>query len=164
MAVIAYLYNDSFSHKELGVTVGGLNTDTINSAVNGRWDGQYGNVYATVSDSYDRQNHDHLGLHRDIQLHAGGESLWHQFGASGSDDLLGAVLVDVKGFSEQDEQSQGLQLEARVAGSRTLQLGQSDSVLFPYLDFSLALLKLTTVIRVTSKEQPTSLTVREIVS
>ncbi|MBW0923548.1 hypothetical protein KX841_31300, partial [Pseudomonas aeruginosa] len=41
-------YNDSFSHKELGVTVGGLNTDTINSAVNGRWDGQYGNVYATV--------------------------------------------------------------------------------------------------------------------
>lgn len=53
-------YNDSFSHKELGVTVGGLNTDTINSAVNGRWDGQYGNVYATVSDSYDRQNHDHL--------------------------------------------------------------------------------------------------------
>ncbi len=60
MAVIAYLYNDSFSHKELGVTVGGLNTDTINSAVNGRWDGQYGNVYATVSDSYDRKNHDHL--------------------------------------------------------------------------------------------------------
>lgn len=49
MAVISYLYNDSFSHKELGVTVGGLNTDTINSAVNGRWDGQYGNVYATVS-------------------------------------------------------------------------------------------------------------------
>ena len=32
-------HNDSFSHKELGVTVGGLNTDTINSAVNGRWDG-----------------------------------------------------------------------------------------------------------------------------
>lgn len=60
MAVIPYFYNDSFSHKELGVTVGGLNTDTINSAVNGRWDGQYGNVYATVSDSYDRKNHDHL--------------------------------------------------------------------------------------------------------
>ncbi len=53
-------YNDSFSHKELGVTVGGLNTDTINSAVNGRWDGQYGNV-ATGSDSYDR-NYDHLWL------------------------------------------------------------------------------------------------------
>ncbi|EPD9464945.1 CS1-pili formation C-terminal domain-containing protein, partial [Escherichia coli] len=56
-------------------------------------------------------------------------------GASGTDDLLGAVLVDVKGFSEQDEESQDLQLEARVAGSRTLQLGQSDSVLFPYPGF-----------------------------
>ncbi len=43
-------------------------------------------------------------------------------GASGTDDLLGAVLVDVKGFSEQDEDSQDLQLEARVAGSRTCSL------------------------------------------
>ena len=41
----------------------------------------------------------------------------------------------MKGFSEQDEESQDLQLEARVAGSRTLQLGQSDSVLFPYPGF-----------------------------
>ncbi|NUB65100.1 hypothetical protein HUC49_22550 [Escherichia coli] len=41
----------------------------------------------------------------------------------------------MKGFSEQDEDSQDLQLEARVAGSRTLQLGQSDSVLFPYPGF-----------------------------
>ncbi|EHK5049883.1 TcfC E-set like domain-containing protein [Escherichia coli] len=38
-------------------------------------------------------------------------------------------------YSEQDEESQDLQLEARVAGSRTLQLGQSDSVLFPYPGF-----------------------------
>lgn len=74
------------------------------------------------------------------------------------------MLVDVKGFSEQDEQSQELQLEARVAGSRTLQLGQSDSVLFPYLDSSRALWKLTTAAVVISKEQPTLLTVRVIVS
>ncbi|HBT5613099.1 TPA: fimbrial protein, partial [Klebsiella pneumoniae] len=114
-------YNDSFSHKELGVTVGGLNTDTINSAVNGRWDGQYGNVYATVSDSYDRQNHDHLSAFTGTYSSTLAVSRYGiNLGASGSDDLLGAVLVDVKGFSEQDEQSQGLQLEARVAGSRTL--------------------------------------------
>ncbi|ELD0445725.1 MULTISPECIES: TcfC E-set like domain-containing protein [Enterobacteriaceae] len=129
-------YNDSFSHKELGVTVGGLNTDTINSAVNGRWDGQYGNVYATVSDSYDRKNHDHLSAFTGTYSSTLAVSRYGvNLGASGTDDLLGAVLVDVKGFSEQDEESQDLQLEARVAGSRTLQLGQSDSVLFPYPGF-----------------------------
>ncbi|MGT5892082.1 TcfC E-set like domain-containing protein, partial [Escherichia coli] len=129
-------YNDSFSHKELGVTVGGLNTDTINSAVNGRWDGQYGNVYATVSDSYDRKNHDHLSAFTGTYSSTLAVSRYGvNLGASGTDDLLGAVLVDVKGFSEQDEDSQDLQLEARVAGSRTLQLGQSDSVLFPYPGF-----------------------------
>lgn len=130
-------YNDSFSHKELGVTVGGLNTDTINSAVNGRWDGQYGNVYATVSDSYDRKNHDHLSAFTGTYSSTLAVSCYGvNLGASGTDDLLGAVLVDVKGFSEQDEESQDLQLEARVAGSRTLQLGQSDSVLFPLSSIS----------------------------
>ncbi|EIH2981154.1 CS1-pili formation C-terminal domain-containing protein, partial [Escherichia coli] len=115
---------------------GGLNTDTINSAVNGRWDGQYGNVYATVSDSYDRKNHDHLSAFTGTYSSTLAVSRYGvNLGASGTDGLLGAVLVDVKGFSEQDEESQDLQLEARVAGSRTLQLGQSDSVLFPYPGF-----------------------------
>ncbi|MCV5388176.1 fimbrial protein, partial [Escherichia coli] len=86
-------YNDSFSHKELGVTVGGLNTDTINSAVNGRWDGQYGNVYATVSDSYDRKNHDHLSAFTGTYSSTLAVSRYGvNLGASGTDDLLGAVL------------------------------------------------------------------------
>lgn len=129
-------YNDTFSHKELGVTVGGLNTDTINSAVHGRWDGQYGNLYGTVSNSYDQQNHDNLSAVTGSYSSTLAVSRYGvNLGASGSEDLLGAVLVDVKGFSEQSEESQDLQLEARVAGSRTLQLGQSDSVLFPYAGF-----------------------------
>ena len=59
--------------------------------------------------------------------------------------FAGAVLVDVKGFSEQDEQSQDLQLEARLAG-RTLQLGQSDGVFVPtYPGFQSGFVRLTTV-------------------
>ncbi|EGD4798073.1 hypothetical protein DUN34_08340 [Escherichia coli] len=90
----------------------------------------------TVSDSYDRKNHDHLSAFTGTYSSTLAVSRYGvNLGASGTDDLLGAVLVDVKGFSEQDEESQDLQLEARVAGSRTLQLGQSDSVLFPYPGF-----------------------------
>lgn len=85
-------------------------------------------------------------------------------GASGTDDLLGAVLVDVKGFSEQDEESQDLQLEARVAGSRTLQLGQSDSVLFPYHGFQSGFVEVNDSSRGINKGQQTSLTVRGIVN
>ncbi|MFP1453370.1 hypothetical protein ACLB1N_29040 [Escherichia coli] len=134
MAVIPSFYNDSFSHKELGVTVGGLN-QCSEGAVNGRWDGQYGNVYATVSDSYDRKNHHHLSAFTGTYSSTLAVSRYGvDLGASGTDDLLGAVLVDVKGFSEQDEESQDLQLEARVAGSQRT-LGQSDSVLFPYPGF-----------------------------
>ncbi|MCV5682082.1 fimbrial protein, partial [Escherichia coli] len=88
------------------------------------------------SDSYDRKNHDHLSAFTGTYSSTLAVSRYGvNLGASGTDDLLGAVLVDVKGFSEQDEESQDLQLEARVAGSRTLQLGQSDSVLFPYPGF-----------------------------
>lgn len=72
--------------------------------------------------------------------------------------------MDVKGFSEQDEQSQGLQLEARVAGSRTLQLGQSDSVLFPYHGFQSGFVEVNDSNQGNQQEQPTSLTAREIAS
>lgn len=129
-------YNDSFSHKELGVEVGGLNTDTINSAVHGRLDGQYGNLYGTVSDSYDRNERDHLTAFTGTYSSTLAVSRYGiNLGASGTDDLLGAVLVDVKGFAEGDEESQEMQLEARVAGSRTMQLGANDTALFPYGSF-----------------------------
>ncbi|XNM54926.1 hypothetical protein ACLK1Z_17755 [Escherichia coli] len=72
--------------------------------------------------------------------------------------MAGAGVGEGKRFPETDEPKQDLQLEARVAGSRTLQLGQRDSVLFPYPGFQSGFVEVNDSNQGNRKEPPTSST------
>lgn len=128
-------YDDNVNHKEVGISLGGINTDTLDSGINGRIDGLYGNMTANLTDSYDRQTRDHstafTGSYSStlaISRHG------VQIGRSGNGDPAAAVLVAVKNADE--DPTEQLSVDATANGSRASLTG-NESVLFPYTSYEL---------------------------
>ncbi|MEO3990612.1 TcfC E-set like domain-containing protein [Pseudocitrobacter cyperus] len=128
-------YDDNVNHREVGVTLGGINTDTLDSSLNGRVDGLYGNLSANLSDSYDRQNQDHstafTGSYSStlaISRHG------IQIGRPGNGDPSAAVLVAVKNIEAESEAQ--LSIDAAANGSKASLTGD-ESVLFPYSSYEM---------------------------
>ncbi|WP_253377843.1 TcfC E-set like domain-containing protein [unidentified bacterial endosymbiont] len=128
-------YDDNVNHKEMGISLGGLNTDTLDSGVNGRIDGLYGNLSANLTDSYATQEHDHntafTGSYSStlaVSRHG------VQVGRAGNGDPSAAVLIDVKKMD--DDTADALSVDASTNGNRASLTGD-ESVLFPYTGYEM---------------------------
>lgn len=107
---------------------------------------QYGNVYATVSDSYDRKNHDHLSAFTGTYSSTLAVSRYGvNLGASGTDDLLGAVLVDVKASLNRMKRVRICNSKRGWQAAELCSLVKVTVCCSLITDFSLVLLRLTTV-------------------
>lgn len=134
-------YRDQNDHKELTLEAGGINTDTLDTGINGRFDGQYGNVTAALSDSYDNQYNKHTSAltgswSSSVALSLNGL----QWGGAGFNEPSSAVLVNIVDI---DDEEKGIAVDAQVSGSRTTHITQGGSALFPLMGFEPA----TVVIR-----------------
>lgn len=124
-------YWDAQDHKELSVEAGGLNSDTIDTALSGRYEGRYGNMSGTLSDSYYRQQNDHTTAFTggwSSSLAVSGQGV--QWGGAGYSDPSAAVLVKVDAIDDETGDDAAL-LDARVSGSRPVTLGTGSEALFP---------------------------------
>jgi hypothetical protein len=124
-------YWDDSAHKELTVQAGGINTDTLDTSVTGRYDGRYGDMSATLSDSYDNQSNEHTtaatgSWSTSFALSRQGLD----WGGAGTSDPAAALLVkvdDVDGF----EGDSAALVDARVSGNRPVALKTGSKALFP---------------------------------
>lgn len=128
-------YDDNVNHKEAGFSLGGINTDTLDSSINGRIDSLYGNLSAYLTDSYDTQDHEHstafTGSYSStlaISRHG------IQIGRAGNGDPSAAVLVSVK--KVEDDTADELSVDASTSGSKASLTG-NESVLFPYTSYEM---------------------------
>lgn len=128
-------YDDNVNHKEVGVSLGGINTDTLDSGVNGRIDGLYGNLSAYLTDSYDTNDREHntafTGSYSStlaVSRHG------IQIGRAGNGDPSAAVLVAVKKLDDADADE--LSIDATTNGSKASLTGD-ESVLFPYTGYEM---------------------------
>lgn len=128
-------YDDNVNHKEVGVSLNGVNTDTLDSGVNGRIDGLYGNMSAYLSDSYDRQNKEHSTAFTGSYSSTLAVSRHGiQLGRAGNGDPSAAVLVAVKKMDEESDDQ--LSIDASANGSKA-SLSGNESVLFPYTGYEM---------------------------
>lgn len=128
-------YDDNVNHKEVGFGLGGINTDTLDSGINGRIDGLYGNLSANLTDSYDRREQQHSTAFTGSYSSTLAVSRHGvQIGRSGNGEPSAAVLVAVKNINE--ESTEQLSVDATANGSRASLTG-NESVLFPYTGYEM---------------------------
>ncbi|EHS92231.1 TPA: TcfC E-set like domain-containing protein [Klebsiella oxytoca] len=126
-------YDDNVNHREAGFSLSGINTDTLDSGINGRLDSLYGNFSAYLSDSYNIEDHTHTTAFTGSYSSTLAVSRHGvQIGRSGNGDPSAAVLVAVKKVNEEDADE--LSVDASANGSRASLTGQ-ESVLFPYTGY-----------------------------
>ena len=128
-------YSDNVNHKEFGVSLNGINTDTLDSGMNGRIDGLYGNMSGYLTDSYDRQDREHTtaftgSYSSTLAISRHGV----QLGRAGNGDPSAAVLVAVKKMD--DDSADELAIDASANVSKASLTGD-ESVLFPYTGYEL---------------------------
>lgn len=127
----------SNNDRELGIDVGGTDTDNANASVHGRLDGQYGEGELTVSDSYDNQEKTHQGAvtgsyNSSVAVSKSG-FFW---GAGGTGAPGAAVAVKVKGNEEEDaDAADDALIDVSVQGGGSAKMKQNSKALFPVTGF-----------------------------
>ncbi|MBW4201917.1 TcfC E-set like domain-containing protein [Enterobacter cloacae subsp. cloacae] len=133
---LAYNYGETWSqdrdgHKEVGVSLGGINTDQLNSALSGRVNGMYGNLSGVLSDSYDANARRHTpalsGSYSSSMAVSRQGVFWGGSGISGA--LSAGALVQVDALDDDGEGKSVV--EARVSGRRPRLIPAGSSALFP---------------------------------
>ncbi|HBM3060614.1 TcfC E-set like domain-containing protein [Klebsiella oxytoca] len=128
-------YDDNVNHNEVGVSLGGINTDTLDSGVNGRIDGLYGNLSAYLTDSYDTQDREHSTAFTGSYSSTLAVSRHGiQVGRAGNGDPSAAVLIAVKKMDDADNDE--LSVDATTNGSKASLTGD-ESVLFPFTGYEM---------------------------
>lgn len=128
-------YDDNVNHKEVGVSLGGINTDTLDSGINGRIDSLYGNVSAYLTDSYDTQGHEHSTAFTGSYSSTLAVSRHGiQIGRTGNGDPSAAVLVTVRKLD--DGSPDEVSVDAAANGHKA-SLSGDESVLFPYTGYEM---------------------------
>lgn len=126
-------YSDQNAHKELTLEAGGINTDTLDSGLSARLEGQYGNVNAALTDSYDNEYNKHTTAFSGSWSSSFAVSTQGlHWGAAGFNEPSPAVLIDIDSLGEEDD---GIAIDAQVSGSRTAHIMQGGSALFPTMGF-----------------------------
>ncbi|MGN7915250.1 TcfC E-set like domain-containing protein [Enterobacter sp. 22466] len=133
---LAYNYAETWSqdrdgHQEVGVSLGGINTDQLNGALSGRANGIYGNFSGVLSDSYDANTQRHtpaLSGSYSSSLALSRQGIF--WGGSGNSNSLSAgALVQVDALDDDGEGKSVV--EARVSGRRPRLIPAGSSALFP---------------------------------
>lgn len=107
----------SNNERELGIDVGGTDTDNANAAVHGRLNGQYGDGEMTVSDSYDNQQQTHQGAVTGSYSSSVAVSKSGFFwGPGGTGSPGAAVAVKVKGSEEEPDAADDALIDVSVQG------------------------------------------------
>lgn len=126
-------YWDDESHRELSLEAGGINTDTLDMSASGEIDGEYGNLNATLSDSYDNQVNDHYTTvygSYNSSFALGRHGL--QWGSAGFGEPSSAVLVNIEDVnSDEDKTSDDTLLNVRAGGGRPVTVSGEHEALFP---------------------------------
>jgi hypothetical protein len=134
-------YDDNVNHREMGINLGGINTDTLDSGINGRINGLYGNLSANLTDSYDRRNQEHSTAVTGSYSSTLAVSRYGvQIGQPGYGDPSAAVLVAVKNID--DESTEPLSVDATANGNRANLTG-NESVLFPYTGYEMGYVEIS---------------------
>ena len=127
----------SNNERELGIDVGGTDTDNANASVHGRLNGQYGDGELTVSDSYDNQQKTHQGAVTGSYSSSVAVSKSGFFWGPGGTGLPGAaVAVKVKGSNEEDaDAADDALIDVSVQGGGGAKMKQNSKALFPVTGF-----------------------------
>lgn len=126
-------YRDQNQHKELTLEAGGINTDTLDTGLSGRMEGQYGNVSAVLSDSYDNEYNKHTSAFSGSWSSSFAASTKGvHWGSAGISEPASAVLVNIDDLSDEDD---GIAIDAQVSGNRTAHISRGGSALFPTTGF-----------------------------
>ncbi|MBW7984057.1 TcfC E-set like domain-containing protein [Enterobacillus tribolii] len=137
-------YWDEKDHKELSVEAGGINSDTVDTALSGRYNGRYGNLNATLSDSYDRRSNSHNSALSGAYSSSFALSRHGlNWGGAGVNEPAAAVLVDVAGGDDGDEAQSGVALEARVGGNSPVSMSAGGTALFPLMPYESGLIDIS---------------------
>lgn len=120
--------------RELGIDVGGTNTDNTNAAIHGRLNGRYGESNLTLSDSYDNQLKTHQtsvsGSYSSSLALSRSGLYW---GPGGNGTPGGAVAVRVKNPAEDEEDTHDSDalVDVAVDGGGFAKLSPDSKALFP---------------------------------
>lgn len=126
----------SNNDRELGIDVGGTDTDNANASVHGRLNGQYGDGQLTVSDSYDNEQKTHQGAVTGSYSSSVAVSKSGFFwGPGGTGSPGAAVAVKVKGKDEDADAADDALVDVSVQGGGATKMKQNSKALFPVTGF-----------------------------
>ncbi|WP_455269030.1 TcfC E-set like domain-containing protein [Rahnella aceris] len=127
----------SNNDRELGIDVGGTDTDNANASVHGRLNGQYGEGELTVSDSYDNEQKTHQGAVTGSYSSSVAVSKSGFFwGPGGTGSPGAAVAVKVKGSNEEEaDAADDALIDVSVQGGGAAHMKQNSKALFPVTGF-----------------------------
>jgi hypothetical protein len=124
--------------REVGIDIGGNNTDNASVALRGRMDGRYGDGDVTVSDNYDNQQHTHqtslTGNYSSSVAVSKSGVFW---GPAGNNTPGAAVAVQIKGndAGQDGVQDNNALIDVDVDGGGSASLSQNSQALFPINGF-----------------------------
>lgn len=129
----------SQNDRELGIDIGGANTDSTNASLHGRLNGRYGESNLTVSDYYDREQSNHQmsisgSYNSSLALSRSG-MFW---GPGGNGVPGGAVAVNVKSRANDSEElaDNDAEVDVAVDGGGYATLSPNSGALFPVAAFT----------------------------
>lgn len=127
----------SQNDRELGIDVGGTNTDNANASLHGRLNGRYGESNLTVSDNYDHQQNNHQtsisgSYNSSLALSRSG-LFW---GPGGNGVPGGAVAVNVKSRDGEEMADDNAEVDVAVDGGGYATLSPNSRALFPVAAFA----------------------------
>ncbi|AEX53410.1 alpha-fimbriae usher protein [Rahnella aquatilis CIP 78.65 = ATCC 33071] len=126
----------SNNDRELGIDVGGTDTDNANASVHGRLNGQYGEGELTISDSYDNEQKTHQGAVTGSYSSSVAVSKSGFFwGPGGTGSPGAAVAVKVKGKDEDADAADDALVDVSVQGGGATKMKQNSKALFPVTGF-----------------------------
>lgn len=126
----------SNNERELGIDIGGTDTDNANAAIHGRLNSQHGEGELTLSDSYNNQQKSHESAvtgsySSSIAVSKSGFFL----GPGGAGSPGAAVAVKVKGNEVDPDAADDALIDVSVQGGGATQMKQNSKALFPVTGF-----------------------------
>ncbi|AVF36312.1 TcfC E-set like domain-containing protein [Rahnella sikkimica] len=123
--------------REVGIDIGGTNTDYVNGSVHGKINGQYGDAGVTLSDSYDNQENKHntsvSGTWNSSLAIARSGMYW---GPGGNGIPSAAVAVKIADGADGEEQD--AKVNVSVDGGGFAEMPSGSQALFPVSGFTMS--------------------------
>lgn len=124
-------------NREVGVDIGGTNSDYVNGSLHGKMNGQYGDAGVTLSDSYDNQQNKHntsVSGTWNSSLAVARSGVYWGPGGNG----MPAAAVAVKIAEGADDEDQDAKVNVSVDGGSYAEMSPGSKALFPVSGFNMS--------------------------